>query len=1129
MNRNLLRQLIAWSLPAVSVVILLFNIPSDFSAWLDVLIYGSVMVFTLYYGVHLSVGRISPAHIISMIAVLTASPQAQPLMLWGLALASGVGAVLIVLGVQASRYFRVRGVALVITRVVLAQFLGLLVYRWVGGPLPLTPTEAANLWTIWALALFGTVLTSVFFAVYALQTSVEGRNLREALSKSRIELLATLLVPLPFAVIAAALYHSNFHPATFYIMLGGMTMAIWGLHLITATQSKLRRQLDELRTLAVVTQAMRSQLNLDTLLKTVYLQVSTLLDIKNFTLALYNNESTRLQFPLVFRDGQQQTVNNEQGLVDYVLLEYVLNKHTPLLIGETQPSMLKTIGLSLPTGVLSWLGVPLIVGERVLGALVVTRDNSYLTADDLRLLNIVASSASIAVENVQLYEQQTTRINQLAMLNNITYTLTGTLARETVLDAVMNSALKLAGAQGVAVYLFAEGSQTNLTLVRSSGMGGAFINKAPEPLLMAYRHSIGTDQARLQNTPPVLIRDVNTDQRTMSWRTLMAQEQKVAWIELPLAVGYTDMGVLGLYYATVQMFSGELIELFRTFATQAAQSINNARLFTQTDAALERRVEQLYALASMGRLVPATMEISMLGELVLNYATDATKTTNGIVIMRDEATHQLTVIAHSGYPANAFDTINIETQGLTRRVFANAQAVRVADVYGESDYVSIIPETRSQMTVPLLRGREVLGAITLESPQRDAFSDEDVNFIAQLASQVVIAIDNLTLFRRITEALNRLQVLLDTMEEAILLIDNSGTIALANPRVSLLGLTVQRVLGRQIAPQKSPTNKGVTAQLNEDMTGELSSALGFDTKDDLRTLVSQLQHKDNALAYEPLDYITPQSRAVRRQIIAIQDNDTPIGALLIFYDRTQERELAQAREDLSRMIVHDLRSPLAAVTASLKLMRDVVPQDVTFRPMIDTATQASQRAIKKLLSRVDSLLDVAKMESGEIIIDTEPTVLNTVADNVIAELQPLAHELEISLIKEIPADLPLLMIDADKVERLLLNLVDNALKYTPMNTTITIKASPPDALGFSTIAVIDQGPGVPDEYKARLFDRFVQIKGRESTRGGVGLGLAFCKLVAEAHGGRIWVADNVGGGSIFACLLPIMQTKAFDE
>jgi signal transduction histidine kinase len=221
------------------------------------------------------------------------------------------------------------------------------------------------------------------------------------------------------------------------------------------------------------------------------------------------------------------------------------------------------------------------------------------------------------------------------------------------------------------------------------------------------------------------------------------------------------------------------------------------------------------------------------------------------------------------------------------------------------------------------------------------------------------------------------------------------------------------------------------------------------------------------------------------------------------------------------MIVHDLRSPLTAISTSLKLLNEMAPpDDDPLGRSIRKTTEVSLRALRKLLHLVDSLLDIAKMESGNMTLETSRHELKPIADNVRFELSPLAEELNIRVDVLIPDNIPPLMIDSNKVERVLLNLVDNALKFTPVDGLVEIRAECDDNK-LVRIRVTDTGPGIPDEHKARIFDRFQQVEQGKSHRRGTGLGLTFCRLTIEAHGGSIWIEDNVAGGSVFAFTLPM--------
>ncbi|MEM6528660.1 MAG: ATP-binding protein, partial [Chloroflexota bacterium] len=151
------------------------------------------------------------------------------------------------------------------------------------------------------------------------------------------------------------------------------------------------------------------------------------------------------------------------------------------------------------------------------------------------------------------------------------------------------------------------------------------------------------------------------------------------------------------------------------------------------------------------------------------------------------------------------------------------------------------------------------------------------------------------------------------------------------------------------------------------------------------------------------------------------------------------------------------------------------------------------------------------------------TILESI-QAVFTELQPIADEQQVRLKQQVMTDnLPQVEADSDKIERVLLNLVDNALKYTDSGTEIVVRVDrqgiPPPARVH--ISVRDHGPGVPEAYRERLFDRFVQVEGRDSVRGGVGLGLTFCRMVVEAHGGTIQVENHPEGGAVFSFTLPV--------
>jgi signal transduction histidine kinase len=236
-------------------------------------------------------------------------------------------------------------------------------------------------------------------------------------------------------------------------------------------------------------------------------------------------------------------------------------------------------------------------------------------------------------------------------------------------------------------------------------------------------------------------------------------------------------------------------------------------------------------------------------------------------------------------------------------------------------------------------------------------------------------------------------------------------------------------------------------------------------------------------------------------------------------EKEQLLELQRVRQETSDLIVHDLRNPLGVIYGSLNMLEMVLPEDAyrDNRELLDLATSACER-MQRL---IDSLLDVAKFETGEMPLALTTAYLGPILEESAHRQSITASKREVRIVTTMPDDLPPVLIDTEKPDRILVNLLDNALKYAPDGSQITVAAEEePDAI---VVSVTDQGPGIPPDQRQRIFERFAQVSDVEQPRRrGFGLGLTFCKLSVEAHGGEIWVTsgpDNLG--SCFAFSLPL--------
>jgi len=227
-------------------------------------------------------------------------------------------------------------------------------------------------------------------------------------------------------------------------------------------------------------------------------------------------------------------------------------------------------------------------------------------------------------------------------------------------------------------------------------------------------------------------------------------------------------------------------------------------------------------------------------------------------------------------------------------------------------------------------------------------------------------------------------------------------------------------------------------------------------------------------------------------------------------------ETEQLRNALLSSVSHDLRTPLAVITGSTSaLLEESAPKDeATRRALLETAHDESLR----LNRLVRNLLDMTRLEAGALKVNKEEQSIEEVVGAALNRMEDRLDAREVQT--DIPADLPLVPHDSVLIEQVLINLLENATKYTPAGSSIRIAAR---AKGDAVeIEVSDRGPGIAKENAERIFEKF--YRAREAEGGGVGLGLTICRGIVNAHGGRIWVEPREGGGATFRFTLPLRDT-----
>jgi signal transduction histidine kinase len=233
-------------------------------------------------------------------------------------------------------------------------------------------------------------------------------------------------------------------------------------------------------------------------------------------------------------------------------------------------------------------------------------------------------------------------------------------------------------------------------------------------------------------------------------------------------------------------------------------------------------------------------------------------------------------------------------------------------------------------------------------------------------------------------------------------------------------------------------------------------------------------------------------------------------------EKLRLEELRRLQQETSELIIHDLRNPLSNIAVSLKMLSKTIPPDIL--QANSKILEIAQNSCDRLQRLVDSLLEVSRIESGESQFFITEVNFNNLLQETIEQFSALERK-NIQLELDVDPDLPLIPADRDKIERVLINLLDNAFKYSPSTGIVKIEAR---MIGdHLNISITDQGAGIPSEDRERIFERFTQVSGESRKRRGFGLGLAYCRLAIEGHSGKIWVeTGEEGSGSCFIFTLP---------
>ncbi len=293
-------------------------------------------------------------------------------------------------------------------------------------------------------------------------------------------------------------------------------------------------------------------------------------------------------------------------------------------------------------------------------------------------------------------------------------------------------------------------------------------------------------------------------------------------------------------------------------------------------------------------------------------------------------------------------------------------------------------------------------------------------------------------------------------------------------------------------------------------------AIGKTPLEALRNL--ELEQLIAAPSARELTFPMPAERVFAVNAAALRNKT---GTVVVFHDITRLKQLENVRKEFVANVSHELRTPLSIIKGYVETLLDDSPPDAaTARQFLQTI----QRHSRRLELLVEDLLSISALESQRAQLDFAPVVLRDLAGAVAEELASQAREKNMAVAIKMPDALPPARADRERLRQVFVNLLDNALKYTPAGGRVVISARQSGA--EIECCVTDNGPGIAPEHLPRIFERFYRVdKARSRELGGTGLGLSIVKHIVQAHGGRVWAESRVGEGSRFCFTLPVLSGK----
>jgi two-component system, NtrC family, sensor kinase len=831
------------------------------------------------------------------------------------------------------------------------------------------------------------------------------------------------------------------------------------------------------------------------------------------------------------------------------------------------------------------VSVPLIREDRAIGAIALWRmEAREFTDRQIALVKTFADQAAIAIENVRLFDEVQARTRELTeslQQQTATADVLKVISRsafdlQTVLDTLTASACRLCEAKGASIWRPDADGFTVAAVFGYSPEHRAALGR----LVVQSGRDTCCGRALLEGRT-VHIHDARADPE-YNVPDVLAVAGNRAMIGVPLLREGAPIGVLVMTRTVARPFTDKQIALATTFADQAVIAIENVRLFRETREALEQQTatsEILRVISQSPRDVQPVFDTIVDAALRLCSAASA-----NLFTFDGKMLHLAAYARAAAVPNPAGDMLGLQ-RNFPRppgrdmagpRAILTGGVVSIPDVLSDDEYAfkeyAVSGGFRSVLAVPLIRDGAPIGVIVSGRPDPGPFPDQQVALLKTFADQAVIAIQNVRLFteleartQQLTRSIDELKALGEVGRAVSSTLDLETVLSTIVSRAAqLTGMdggsiweydasaeafhlhATDRLPDELVRMFRSaPIRKGEGALGRLAMTREpveitdiadernypsrlreMLVAAGFRS-----VLTVPLLREDHLLGALAVNRTVPGSFSA--DVVALLKSFATQSALAIQNARlfreieVKSRELEAASRHKSEFLAnmsHELRTPLNAIIGFSEVLAERMFGEINDKQAeyIGDILQSGHH----LLSLINDILDLSKIEAGRMELEVGEFDLPSVIDNTLILVRERAQRRSIVLRSTADARLRTIRADERKVKQVLLNLLSNALKFTPEGGRISVSTALRD--GMATISVADTGVGIAPEDQALVFEEFRQVGTASKKVEGTGLGLAISRKFIELHGGSMWVESKPGAGATFFFTLPLSRTRSIE-